>query len=417
MASDAAVVESPRLEREMASEAAVELYSYRGEDQHPSEILQTKSTNAQRLGELYDDMLQRDTDLAGLWEKRWKAVLGLPRYILPVNGTPTAQRTAEFCQVVLSDIETLHVNLRHQMESIIKGIAVDEIIWGRPASGAFAGSFIPQRIIDRPMWRFTFKQGELHVRQSGGQTVPAPPGKFLVMRSGTKDSPWGTSLLDKLYWPWWLKKHGWKYFAVYVEKWAQPTAVGKYRRGPDAQDNQKTASDLLGLVQKIQAEYAVAIPDDQVIELIEATRSGSVSYEGFITLCTRAMALILLGEIDTSGLAKGPGSYAKNRVSNEVRLETIRIDAHELSAHLTDNLLRPLVTLNFGSEAPVPKFVIEVEEAEDRELRQIGMAKVLDLGLPVPIEDLYRLHQVRLPRPDEDVYRLPSEPQSMEIVQ
>src|SRR5436305_657964 len=38
-----------------------------------------------RLGSLYDRMLEDDTDLAGLWDKRLKALLQLPRFIRPAD--------------------------------------------------------------------------------------------------------------------------------------------------------------------------------------------------------------------------------------------------------------------------------------------------------------------------------------------
>lgn len=397
----------PLLDVEIASRGATEWYrSFDGEDPHPSKILQQKSGPSQRLGELYDEMLEKDADLSGLWEKRWKAVLGLPRFIVASDSSPLARDIAEFCHQKLRRIPSLHLNLSHQLQAITHGIAIDEVIWTRDDDG----DVVPADIVDRPMHRFLFRSGELYVRQAGGEAVAANPANFLVSRNGTKDNPWGVPLLDKIWRFWWLKKFGWKYFAVFLEKWAQPTAVGKYPRSrgknADTEDDANQQA-LLDAASRIQTDYAVAIPEDLAIDLLEAQRSGSANYEHFIMLANRAMALFFLGEVDTSGLAKGPGSFAKNRVSNEVRLETIRIDSHALTSHLTDHLLRPMVVLNFGATAPVPRFHIVADEAEDRQLRQAGIQAVLDLGQPVPSRHVYQTYQVPEPQEGDEVIAKP----------
>ena len=409
------VLPVPRIDRtfarELASEELAETVfksnSYLREDEHPSKIVREKSEATDRLGEIYDRMLGSDLDLAGFHRKRKDAVLALPRLIVPIDSSPEAKATADFCHEALSLIPNFAANLSHQLDSKAKGIAFEELTWERLPRGPLAGAWVPVEMTDRPMWRFLFRDGVLYVRRpKGAEPIAAPHGKFLVMRHATKDSPWGAALLDEVYWAWWLKKNGLKFFAVFLDKWAQPTAVGKYRHrsgGTDAEKmNAADQTQLLGAIEAMQSEYGIVIPEGMAVELLEATRSGSASYESFIGLLTRSQALAFLGEVDTSGAAKGPGSFAKAQVSNEVRLEKVELDARELAAHLRDNLLRPLVAVNFGPEAPVPRVLIDTMAGTDRELRQKGMASVLELGLPVSKRELYLVHQVSEPGPGEE---------------
>ena len=143
--------------------------------------------------------------------------------------------------------------------------------------------------------------------------------------------------------------------------------------------------------------------------------SAELTYEKFIGLANLAKALIFLGEADTSGFEQGQGSFARRRVSNEVRLETIRIDAHEFDAHMTDNLLRLLVEVNFGPDAPVPFWFTEVDDAEDLKMRQERADAMLDRGLPLPLEDYYRINKQRLPRAGESILRSTGQ-RSIEVV-
>ena len=387
-----------------------------GEDPHPSEILKRRSKPGQRLGELWGYMLEKDAFLAGLWGKRWRAVLGLPRYILPLDESPRAKEIAHFCRHALAEVPNLHINLRHQLEALTHGWSAEEILWERRDRGPIAGRWGID-LIDRPMWRFLYKSGELYIRRNDGEHLKAPAGKFLVNRTGSKDSPWGgLGLLHHVYWYWFSGEHGWKYFAILLEKWAQPTAVGKYRRSLDSKIDQSNVNRLFQAIDRIQTEYSIVIPDDLVVELLEAKRGGDVTYETFIGLANLAKALVILGEGDTSGFEKGQGSFARRRVSNEVRLETIRIDARELDAHLTDNLLRLLVQVNFGEDAPVPRWFTEVEDAEDLRMRQERADALLDRGLPLTLEDLYRINRQRMPRSGESIVRLASPDKRLELI-
>ncbi len=400
---------APLLGGELADEQSTfRLYTFKGEDRHPSEILAKYSKPGQRLGDLYDFMLERDSNLGGLWEKRCKAVLGLPRFIVASDASPAALETARFCRQALSLVPSLHGNLAHQLQGITHGVSLEELMWERLPRGPLAGAVVPVDLIDRPMHRFTFKQGRLHLLRPHGRSEPAPPGKFLVMRHGSKDSPWGRPLLDKVYWPYKVKLHGIQYYSIFVEKFAQPVVAATYEPSKNDEADQEMEARAARIAEEIQSQYAVAFSADIAVKYIEATRGGTASYEAFLAFMSREQAIVLLGEVDTSGLGKQPGSFAKSRVSNEVRLETLAFDAHELATHLSDNLLRPMVQLNFGPDAPVPKFFIDVEEAADRELRQQGVAAVLEAGEAVGRDYFFRVHQVPPPQPGEETLRLPA---------
>lgn len=414
---------SPSYARELAGRARTEYTWLDGEEPHPSRILADHSDPSHRVGELYKVMRRDDSVLAGLLDKRTKAVLGLPRWILPGDSSPLALEIAQFCRAALARVPKLHTNLEHQLTGILDGVAIDELVWQRADVAGRVGAWVPRDILDRPMWRFAFVNGRLHIRLADGKLEPAPVGRFLVNTCGSKDTRWGEALLDSCYWHWWLKLKGWKYYAVAIEKWSQPNIVGKYPRAPGSGDTAATANaerqgEVLAIVDDVLADTGVAIPEDVVLELLEAKGNAAQSYEQFIALCDRANAVRILGEVDTSGLGKGPGSYAKARVANEVRYETIVADAHELATHLTDNLLRPLVAFNFGPQAPMPRWWIDTEEATDRESRRKGLQLFLEIdggvdeqGTPrlrAPVSHVYQVCQVPQPRDGEPTIARPA---------
>ena len=374
------------------------------EIQHPSRFVRERSEVGDRVGELYNRMVETDTTMAGLWEKRVKAVLSLPRFIRAADSSPKAEETALFVRTALSQIPLRVVPIANTLEAILKGVAINEVLWEQAPRGPLAGAWLPVDLIDRPMWRFGWAASDrsLHIVNHPVRLapVPAPPMKFQVLSYGTKDNPWGRALLDRLYWVWYLKKHASKYWALFVERFAQPLAKGTYPYKPGQEAaNKEQQARLLAILDAIRTGTSIALPDGLDITFLEASRGGDASYAAFLSWLDRAEALLLLGEVDTSGLAKGPGSFAKSQVSNEVRLETVDHDAHLLGSFETDTLIRWMVLLNFGPSAPIPKSVYDSTDAPDRDQRMQGIAHALTDGVAVP-EGYYRM-TMRVPAPAE----------------
>jgi phage gp29-like protein len=371
---------------------------------HPSRFVRERSEIGDRVGELYSRMVDTDTTMAGLWEKRVKAVLSLPRFIRAADSSPAAEETALFVRTALSQIPLRVVPISNTLEAVLKGVAINEILWERATRGPLAGAWLPVDLIDRPMWRFGWSATEktLHIVATQPRLTPvaAPPMKFQVLTYGTKDNPWGRALLDRLYWVWYLKKHASKYWALFVERFAQPLAKGSYPYKPGQESTNREHQDrLLAILNAIRTGTSIALPEGLDITFLEANRGGDASYAAFLAWLDRAEALLLLGEVDTSGLAKGPGSFAKSQVSNEVRLETVDHDAHLLGSFETDTLIRWMVLVNFGPDAPIPKSVYDSTDAPDRDQRMQGIANALTDGVSVPL-GYYRM-TMRVPAPIE----------------
>ncbi|HEX4954795.1 MAG TPA: DUF935 family protein [Thermoanaerobaculia bacterium] len=405
------------LGRELADEASAErLARFRfldQEDPHPSEILLKRSRPGDRLGELYRYMLRSDGNLKGLWAKRRRAVLALPRLLQPADSTAAAVEAAELVRFALGHIEQFQDSLRRVLDAVLFGVSITEVLWAQAAEGPFAGALVPRALRDRPMWRFAFREGQLHIRRPPARLEPAPPLRFLVGRYGSHDGPWGEGELDGLYWPWYISKNGLQFWATFIDKYAQPTPYTRYK--PHASDksiNRERLEQALAIVKAIQTESGFALPEGLEVALLEASRSGGVSYSDFLAFFRMMYALVLLGEVDTSGFGEGPGSFAKSKISNDVRVETIAEDAKWLSSLLNETLVRWIVDLNLPPGTPRPRFEIDTKEAEDRALRQAGMERVLAAGQPVPRADFYALHQVREPVEGEPVVERVTPPDS-----
>src|SRR6185369_2060159 len=263
---------------------------------HPSRFVRERSEIGDRVGELYTRMIETDTTLAGLWEKRVKAVLSLPRFIRAADSTPPAEETATFVRTALAQIPLRVVPIANTLEAILKGVAINEILWEQAKRGPLTGAWLPVDLIDRPMWRFGWSATDRALqivsnplRTTAFKPIAAPPLKFQVLTYGTKDNPWGRALLDRLYWVWYLKKHASKYWALFVERFAQPLAKGTYPYKPGQEAANKEQQDrLLAILNAIRTGTSIALPEGLDIAFLEANRGGDASYAAFLAWLDRA---------------------------------------------------------------------------------------------------------------------------------
>src|SRR4028118_1903051 len=93
---------------------------------HPSRFVRERSEIGDRVGELYSRMVDTDTTMAGLWEKRVKAVLSLPRFIRAADSSPAAEETALFVRTALAQIPLRVGPSSHTMDAVPHGGGVHD---------------------------------------------------------------------------------------------------------------------------------------------------------------------------------------------------------------------------------------------------------------------------------------------------
>ena len=226
---------------------------------------------------------------------------------------------------------------------------------------------------------------------------PVPPSKVMLMVfNPAPGNPHGVGLCQKAFWLHWFKKQTLKFWVIFNEKFGQPTVVGKYPSGTSVVDQ----ASLLDVVESLQTDAGVTIPQNMVIELLEARRTGTINtYKDLVDWCNDEISKIVLGETLTADEGRRTGSLALGRVHDIVRNEYIEFDAKALMAVVNEQLVRPLVRFNFGREVPPPRWVIDTSADEDlKEQLEIDRG-LIAAGVPLALEDFYRRY--RRPAPAE----------------
>lgn len=335
---------------------------------------------------IYDE-LERDTHAYAMLQKRKLAVISRELLIEPASDDPQDVLAADLVKECLAGIQfdRICVDL---LDATNKGFAVGEVMWTvKPSAVLGHDAVTPRDVIARNQRRFTFgkardeKTGEhplrLLTRDSMLEGVELPERKFIVHRFGSKDgSPFGLGLGNRLFWPVFFKRQGITFWLTFCDKFGAPTALGKYPRGASLGEQGK----LLQALRAIANDVGVIVPDGTVIELLEASRSGSIdTYERLARYMDEQISICVTGETMTSS-AQGAGlGSGQAGVQNEVRTEVAKADADLMSDTLS-TLVSWIIGYNLPPGARSPKVYRVFEEEEDLNQRAERDTKIGELG-------------------------------------
>jgi phage gp29-like protein len=332
---------------------------------------------------LYDELM-RDPQVATVISKRVDALVGREWEVK--SGLPDDPESEAAAQLVRDVLGAMRLSQAAGKLSgaLLKGVAIGEVMWTLRD-----GRIVPRRIKGRDPRRFAFRAPEaggepelrLLTRESVIDGVAVPPRKFVVHRFGDEyENPWGLGLGHRLFWPVFFKRQGISFWLQGLDKYSQPTALGKYP--PGANDDVKNT--LLAALTAISREAGVIVPDGMAVELLEAKRAGTFdAYESLARYMDEDIAKAVLGETLSTQVGAS-GSRALGEVHNEVRLEIVKADADRLSETLNDGLVQWIVDLNLpgyaGSGLPYPAVWWDVSEPEDLAARAKRDVDVKSLG-------------------------------------
>ncbi|GCL64355.1 DUF935 domain-containing protein [Pseudaquabacterium pictum] len=322
---------------------------------------------------IYDE-LKRDAHAGAVLAKRKLAVTSRPWKVEPASESAIDKQAAELVEKALKHLRFNHL-CKRLLEATLKGYSVAEVLWE-----VRDGYVLPARVMARDARRFVFgidDELRLLTRENMVMGEAMPPRKFIVHRRGADDdSPYGTGLGGMLFWPVFFKRNGITFWLTFADKFGSPTAVGKYPNGSDKASQAK----LLQALSAIAQDAGVIVPDGMVIELLEASRTGSVdTYEKLVRYMDEQISKAVLGEtMSTTAAAAGLGSNQAG-VQNDVRLEVAKDDGDELDETLSDSLVRWIVEYNLPG-AGLPRLEHCFEEPEDLAKRAQRDKTITEMG-------------------------------------
>lgn len=328
---------------------------------------------------IYDE-IERDCHAFSVLQKRKLALVSRNTVVESASESLRDRKARDGVEALIQSINFDQVCL-DLLDATLKGFSVAEIVWD-----IANGLVISKKIKPKDQRRFKFDADEnlrLITRGNWAKGEPVPDRKFIVHRYGAKDgNPYGLGLGTRLFWPVFFKRQGIQFWLTFADKFGSPTAVGKYPSSASG----KEKDTLLDAIAALSNDAGVTIPENMVIEFLEAARSGSINtYESLCRYMDEEISKAVLGETLSTNMSSSGGSYGASKTHNEVRLELTKADADLLSDTLNATLVKWYCEYNFPGANP-PKVWRDFEEPEDLNKRADTDKKVCEMGFTPSLE-------------------------------
>jgi phage gp29-like protein len=374
----------------------------------PAQLLRSEGASSRYFRDIYDlyrDMEDKDAHLFAVLQTRKNGVLSRPRKISAASDDERDLKVAAFVRNEIAKLNDFDAALFSLLDAIGKGFSIIEILWEyndgkvgikslkfRPQGRFYLGDSENPRLLTSS---FPLKASPSSIPPSS----PLPSRKFMLFTFGSAcTGTQGKGLLMKAYWYYWFKKNNLKFWVMFNEKFGSPTVVGKYRLGAGEEERRR----LFEVVESLQNDTGVTIPENVAIEFLEAKRSGTINtYRDLADWCNDELSKLVLGATLTTGEGRRSGSMALGKVHDRVRCEYIEADARALMSVINGQLIRWLVDFNFGKNVPAPRFEIDTTEDDGLE-RDIKVDQdLVRMGVPLPLSYFYSKYKRPAPIDDE----------------
>jgi phage gp29-like protein len=203
----------------------------------------------------------------------------------------------------------------------------------------------------------------------GEQERELDPERFVVYSHATAfGDPRGTSDLVAAYPHWRAKRSLHKAWQLHLEKFAMPTVLGKYERGLPEDERRS----ILAALRDLQDNSAIVYPSEIDVQSLTVPSTASQGFQEAIEFHNREIARAVLGQTLTTDEGRRVGSLALGKVHLQVLLLQVEALRKLLADRvMTEQVIRPLVELNFGP-GEVPRFVFEPADMAAFRTGQLG---------------------------------------------
>jgi hypothetical protein len=271
----------------------------------------------------------------------------------------------EFIHEVLKNMKTKTRQVRKNIYTAIKyGFSANEVVYITNEQNQIVvhGIYPIDRGTLEHEEAFEFdKNGDLKTLiqlDDEGNEIKIPIEKILVYSYDSEfNNPWGEAILDSLYDNYFLKRRFLKWLAIFLEKHASPTLVGKI-----SESNEEFKDEMRRQLDEIrQGRTNMTVGENDVVEVLESHNRGEAFFNALervddIIFRTLFIGNLLLGQSST-------GSYSQAKTQLTVT-KMILDGIHEEIAIIFQEFFDKLVGFNFEN-AKSPKVLFEKFENKD----------------------------------------------------
>lgn len=204
-------------------------------------------------------------------------------------------------------------------KSRLFGYSVLEAVYEQTEDGKIGFKYIGEKPME---WFSPRPNGALHFYKAGmglteGEVVDQNFKFFMTRNKPTWQNPYGEALLSRLYWPWFFRQNGWKFWGKFLERFGAPLLVGK----------STDTSAMVNALLLAHSQAVIAVDREDSVEAIGAGSNTGQAFDDYETAVIRRIQKVVLGQTLTSGTDGGSGgNRALGKVHNEVRIDKLKSD-------------------------------------------------------------------------------------------
>tara|TARA_Y100000310_G_scaffold273921_1_gene289646 strand:- start:150 stop:2441 length:2292 start_codon:yes stop_codon:yes gene_type:complete len=349
---------------------------------------------AKEIGlDVYDEMYATDAQVRACHHMKIMGRLMTGWEFLPGRGNP---KHAEFVEYAFENMDGgVHNFLRDLMEALKYGFSIVEIVWERYTDGPWKGHLGIKALKPKPAISFKLKvdsRGNLRKRgvmqeTASGKLLKYPKDKFIIFTYQKEPTGfYGRSDFQPIYRNYFIKKALEKWWAAYLEKFAAPTAIGKYPPGA----SQTEKKEVLDFLRKMQGNSAAVVPEKWGMELLQASPGGSENFLKAIAYQNKMIARGTLVPDLIQDQGDRSGSYSLGQVHANNFLWVLQGLGNELETVVKEQLIRKLIDVNFSSVSAYPEFkFMEFAPADQKAVADMFLGLV-NGGIMDPNEEVIR---------------------------
>lgn len=322
------------------------------------------------------DRIARDEQVQAAMEQRVASVVGQKWRVDRGGESELDREAANFIQEVIDGLDWDGIN-RQMLWATFYGFSVAEVIY-KVEDGKIVIDDIKVR--ERENFEFNFSEKPVFTNIKGKKKALDNP-YFWWCRFGSVNHSelYGRGLANSLYYPVVFKHAGINYWIDFLDKFANPSMIGKTS---EFSNNIDDSAELLKTLQDLRGASGAVLNSGEEIDIVESERSGG-DYSTFDDRCDSAISKTILGQSMTieDGTSR---SFGKTML--EIRSERARGDDNMVSGSFNRQIIPFLIDSNFKG-AKYPKVYRDLEVKDDMESLSRAWVRLSGVGLR-PTQDL-----------------------------
>jgi len=355
--------------------------------------------------DLFDDLIEVDGDLRGLFNDRNEDVSGCDWVVMAGRPDKPSEIAAAALDERLQNQIQFREFISHQLTSVPNGFACTNMVWDYTD-----GLVAPVQFINPANRRFAaphqHRADEIWLvdgRQSSFDLIELVRGLWAVSRYRFRN-PYAAGLMRTCAWWAMFKRWAVRDWQVFAEMFGLPLAIAYYEEGagPASRQAVEDAAKSIG-----QDGYAVLSSlTDLVIK--ETARGGDSStvYPLIKRMCDDVMAKLVTGGTLNTDVA-GVGSYNAASVHESRGYKMKRHDAKRFEEMFVRDVGQIFVEWNGFDRAAPPRIKLKITRDE---LQRAQALEILGMAIELDEDQLREEFSLRQPQPGKGVMFTPTPP-------